>query len=682
MRLFIQAIFSKVQINLICIVIIFNCNCISQTAPTLTINTNHCNSILFKKVDKEDRGYLSLSANAKDNITSEDQLQWEYKVDLYGDNKGSYNGYDIYVGPLSKEEFKAGKIPKNIDNPFSQNPTNPFDASAYYPLGKHVIYWKVTNSNGLSSSNISSFVIEDCIAPIPYCLTGLNTVLLQSPDGVEIVAQYFNNGSTDNLTSRDNLKFYFNGDSSLTSIRITCNDFIKAQEHCRELKLELELWVEDNNGNKDYCKTYVNIVDVNQLCPIECYAGKIFGKINDLDCNKVIADILLFREGRLIEVTSESEYSFNYLPPTHYKISPMKSDDHLNGITSIDVKKINDFLLNKIKIRSQLYLIAADVNNSKSVTQADVSELRKLILGEISEFTKNRSWRFFLLSKNQNFQNVWNIPQEDSVLLDFSKKAKEVNFTAVKIGSFRHADQECKKSPTIRSNSELIFNCNMELDSRNLLLKLNISAPDFNSIEAFQTGWKFDESVMQYFGWEAGKLPLQDSNFGLSQKKNGRITQLWFDEEGLTYSSNDKLFTLIFKVRNLQRLEKLLKGNDYNSFIELDESITSSKAYNKNIEEIGIVLNHRLSFDTLNDIGCTLKSDRNLVEIKFSTISNKTTNIRLVDLFGRILKEKNTFVMYEGETKVIQFENLVHPAVLILEVIHNNTKFTDKLMFP
>ncbi|MBK6497191.1 MAG: hypothetical protein IPG00_03100 [Saprospiraceae bacterium] len=39
-------------------------------------------------------------------------------------------------------------------------------------------------------------------------------------------------------------------------------------------------------------------------------------------------------------------------------------------------------------------LIAADANNSKSISAADIVELRKLILGLSSKLSNNTSWRF------------------------------------------------------------------------------------------------------------------------------------------------------------------------------------------------------------------------------------------------------------------------------------------------
>ncbi|MFN8329771.1 MAG: hypothetical protein U0T81_00890 [Saprospiraceae bacterium] len=114
-----------------------------------------------------------------------------------------------------------------------------------------------------------------------YCPTGVIAVPMLATGCVDIWAKDLDHGSYDNCTSKDNLKFYFDGDPNKPSIRICCQDFIDKKAN-DELRVDVEMWVEDEEGNKDYCKTVVIVQDNLDICPNQGSAkGKISGLINN-----------------------------------------------------------------------------------------------------------------------------------------------------------------------------------------------------------------------------------------------------------------------------------------------------------------------------------------------------------------------------------------------------------------
>ena len=66
-------------------------------------------------------------------------------------------------------------------------------------------------------------------------------------------------------------------------------------------------------------------------------------------------------------------------------------------------------------------ILAADVNNSKSITVADLSVLRKVLLGITTTFDNNTSWRFvpenYVLRISTNLIILMNI----SILIHYLK---------------------------------------------------------------------------------------------------------------------------------------------------------------------------------------------------------------------------------------------------------------------
>ena len=64
------------------------------------------------------------------------------------------------------------------------------------------------------------------------------------------------------------------------------------------------------------------------------------------------------------------------------------------GNYGLDIVKIRNTFLERITEFSILAYCRHDVNNTKTITASDLSEIRKLILGAIPQFQKSPSWKF------------------------------------------------------------------------------------------------------------------------------------------------------------------------------------------------------------------------------------------------------------------------------------------------
>jgi hypothetical protein len=88
-------------------------------------------------------------------------------------------------------------------------------------------------------------------------------------------------------------------------------------------------------------------------------------------------------------------FTFHQLvPEQNYQLHLEKLGGLLNGVTTFDLLQIQKHILGVEPFGSPFRKLAADINDSGSITTADIIELRKLILGIISEFPNNDSWRF------------------------------------------------------------------------------------------------------------------------------------------------------------------------------------------------------------------------------------------------------------------------------------------------
>ena len=96
----------------------------------------------------------------------------------------------------------------------------------------------------------------------------------------------------------------------------------------------------------------------------------------------------------LISTTSGGQYSFSLPIGTNYRITPVKDDNPLNGVTTYDLVLIGKHYNDIVYLNSPYKIIAADADHNNVINEADSLELRKLILGIYSELPDNTSWRF------------------------------------------------------------------------------------------------------------------------------------------------------------------------------------------------------------------------------------------------------------------------------------------------
>lgn len=92
---------------------------------------------------------------------------------------------------------------------------------------------------------------------------------------------------------------------------------------------------------------------------------------------------------------SLGNFQFKNIPAGgNYSIKPIHDQNDLNGVTTYDLVLMSKHILSIEPLNSPWKMVAADVNQSGSITSFDIVEGRKMILGIITGFTGNNSWRF------------------------------------------------------------------------------------------------------------------------------------------------------------------------------------------------------------------------------------------------------------------------------------------------
>lgn len=553
--------------------------------PVVTCVVGPCEPAKIDSNIKVCVGHIQLTASATDNITREDDLMFEYKFDLYNDGRGVHGGYDYRVGKLSKHQHNTGDTVEYGPNPFADDYYNPFKASGTYPIGIHRIRWNVCDSSGNVGVCETLFEIKDCLAPIPKCKTGLLTWAIPSTGKVTILANDLDFGSFDNCSSKDKLKFYFDGDINKTSIMVTCDDFI-ASGQCDQLRFEVEMWVEDEEENRDYCKALIIVLDSLDAC-INGDGATISGIVTEENkTTRVISTIQLETKNQPIREVTKSNFRFNCLyTPSTYKVLPIRNDDPLNGISTRDILRIQNHVLGKKLISTPYRMIAADVNASNSITAADIVEMRKLILGIIPSFRKVNSWTFvpasYIFPKPSN---PWNAPRFAEFKIDHWHTYNS-DFIAIKMGKV-WSPLDSVSSTQIRSQMPLKFIVNNEYCKANQTYKIPIRAEHFQDIEGFQFTLNYDAQHLVYQGVESGVLPINNSHFG--DLKNGVLTSSWNSDHAETHTNDEVLFYLNFKV---------VEDGALSTSLNINNDVITSEAYTSDESLRTIQLHFADAFD-------------------------------------------------------------------------------------
>ncbi len=561
-----------------------------QDKPVVTCEVGPCEPAVIDPTLKVCVGHISLTASATDNCTPIDWLFWEYKIDAYNDGKGIHGGWDYRVGTLTQRQYNAGDTVEYSHNPFADDRHNPFNASGTYPIGIHKIRWNVEDGCGNTGVCETLFEIKDCKAPTPYCLTGVITVPMPSSGCVDIWAKDLDHGSYDNCTPKDKLKIYFDGDANKPSLTICCDDFVNAKVN-DELIINVEMWVEDEEGNKDYCKTIIVVQDNDSICLNVGSFAKITGNImteGNEEARPV--NVQLERNARMMREMTGSPYSFgNLVVNDEYTIKPTRNDDHLNGVSTADIVKIQKHILGQTVITSPYKLIAADVNASGSITASDISEIRKLILGVSPSFAKVQSWTF--VPSSYTFfdpTKPWTAPRSSIVIPTSPIEYKE-NFMAIKMGDVNGNAKAGLVGTAIRTTGTLNFVIEEGSVVEGQTYRMNVKSSDFANIAGYQFTMKYDNESLVYEGVERGSLNINESNIGTI--RSGVITTSWNSNVGESYKSNEVLYSIVFKATRSGNISKM---------ISITSDVTRAEAYD--------------NLDQVKEVKLGVRTDKGIVE--------------------------------------------------------------------
>lgn len=290
---------------------------------------------------------------------------------------------------------------------------------------------------------------------------------------------------------------------------------------------------------------------------------------------------------------STGNYSISLTAGESYGLNAIKQGgNHKCGLTTLDALVAQQHMVGNTPFTNpELQFIAADVNESNTLTTLDLVLMQRAIINDIA-FPRN--WAFMPL------QEYLSLTYPSALTFDASKEFNALTqstyteFIGIKGGDV---------NTTCNAASALLPNNDSDIDYRNRqvfrLGKINarkdqellipVLSNNFKHQTFFSLGLQFESSLIEIIDIRPGQLPnLSQDAYAINKDQEGTVDLLWFTmaPEGVTLARNQVLFYIKAKLKqdirgnyNLHRLVQLQNNRVDNTIYG-----TSSEGENIGIE--------------------------------------------------------------------------------------------------
>lgn len=601
---------------------------------------------IYEASDTQCGGQVTeLIQSAEDDCSgSDDELTWSYVIEEDLDDDGVY-------------DFHRSGSARN--------------ANGYFETGKYKIKWIVEDNCGNAEKCTQLFTVKDCKKPTPYCLGEVTTVVMNSTGTIETWASDFDLGSFDNCPGE--LKFSFSGTTYTPNKTFTCDD----------LGLNtVQMWVWDEAGNKDFCEVVINIQDHSDTCP-DPSGVTIAGLVRNEDGNPLEgASVEIKESGENVPVvhTSDEDGAFKFVAMTenaNFGLEVTGEDDYMNGVSTLDLLLIQRHILKIKEFTSPYKVIAADINNSASITASDLIGLRKLILGKTTALPNNESWRF--VDGEETYDdvrdpfpftekiNLYNVEQNDMTNNFVAVKIGDVNGTATMAMATNNTSEERNRTTVNFEMQDINFEAGDKVSVR-------LSSEQAKALVGFQFAINFDESLLTYNNIVAEGLPVTQNNIGSKLASRGQLMMSWSDAQSEGVSQDEALFTLVFTAK---------ESGTLSNAIQMDNKQTKSEAYDNELNVSNLNLKFVNKIATNNSFEL-MQNEPNpfsdMTSIRFNLPQASTVNLNVYDVTGKLLLNQQKECAKGSHSFEISKEQLNVSGILYYQLDADQFTATKKMV--
>lgn len=583
---------------------------------------SNCTNQSFNAEDGLCEKEVTLTATATDECTEDDKLIYTWTLDLNKNN--------------------------TIDAAGSGN-----SFTRILPRGVHRVQFTVTNRCGTISNCSYDVTIRATKKPTPICIREVVWVIDDNGEA-EIWASDFNLKSEANCGDDSNLRFSFNAAGTQPERTFTCADIPNGQV----ARIPLQMYVIDEAGNSDFCDVILILQDspLRNVCDdIEDLLPSVGGKIMT-ESQEGLENVeveMTNMNSYLTEMSRTSEngdYMFTGVNAFDPLAIDAKNDkNHLNGVSTLDLVMIQRHILDIQTIASPYKLIAADVNNSKSITASDLVALRRLILGISDRFENNTSWRF-IPAQHQfiDANHPYDYPSEIDVDSIYEDK-DNVNFIAVKIGDVNNSASTHAGGLSTESRSS---HASLVTESQSFeagkLVRMEIKAGELMNTMGLQMALQYDAQNLTLSAIHSARMTVKSHNYNVVDNSKGELRLSIDIPGGLSLQPEEVLFTIDF----------VSSGNGHTEQVKLSSEFLNAEMYEIDGSVRPLQILHRSSENSTGKFALYQNEPnpfKDITNISFELGQASDVNLRIVDVTGKIVAHKNGY--YDKGIHTMTFDN-------------------------
>jgi hypothetical protein len=285
----------------------------------------------------------------------------------------------------------------------------------------------------------------DISPPTVTCLNGLNVNIM--PTGmIQLWASDFILSLMDDITPNAQIKIGVRACGTGIGFPLDNNGLpvIVMDFDCQDLGAQcVEIWAMDVAGNADYCQANILIKDGFSACsnifPYNVQVCQIFSACDSL------SGIDEIQFNITVETPPDPPYQYvtsgycikeSFPVGSNVTITPVKDDNHLNGVTTYDRVLIDKHITGEQPFTRSWQWLAADVNRDGLINEEDLTQIYDLIIGIYFEFPKSTSWRFVLKGHEFPSPDPLSVPYPESFHIQNLKSdtVYSASFWGVKVG--------------------------------------------------------------------------------------------------------------------------------------------------------------------------------------------------------------------------------------------------------
>ena len=436
------------------------------------------------------------------------------------------------------------------------------------PHGRHLIRWTIEKNGQVQAVCETVFRVKDCMAPEMTCHGGWgvsmpanDTLVLNAADCLEF--------ADDNITPDSLLQFSLRRAGTGMGFPVDANGHPIGQLTftCPELGFQgVEVWVRDLAGNTTTCAAGITLFDDQDNCvstepPVVC-ATTIFAGNDTLRHVQYTLNIQVEQGLPPVQltVTRLADGCVRLPDLSAYLIDevaiiPDKNDDPLNGVSTFDLVLINRHILGTQLFSQAWQHLAADANNSATLTTFDIIELRKLILGIYDSLPSCRSWKF--MQANCVLDSLLPLQSICPGVVGFSPDhiPSELSFWGIKTGdvSGNASADSLAPAPKDRQPNTMLLPDQVFDAGETFDIPLRSQSPiDW---VACQWALQWDTSLLAL----DAVLPGGFSDYATAEPRPGVCTFVWFDDAAPWIFPDEPLCTLRVRAKAPVRLSNALQ---------------------------------------------------------------------------------------------------------------------------